>query len=179
MTGPASMRRLKQKADFERALGAGSPAVVARSAHFVVHFVPPADPAERAAPQPVPEKLSTGPAPELLQAVDVSPVTGSGALRRSHLALVGTVLPKRWARRSVTRSLLKRQVFAAFERVLPTMPSGVWVVRLRAAFDRKQFPSAASDALRDAARAELDGLLKQAGPRAARSLSSKALAPAP
>lgn len=75
---------------------------------------------------------------------------------------VGVVLPKRWARRSVTRSLLKRQVFAAVEHRTTDMPAGVWVVRLRAAFDRQQFPSAASPALKAAARAELDTLLAQA-----------------
>jgi ribonuclease P protein component len=39
------------------------------------------------------------------------------------------------------------------------MPPGLWVVRLRSPFDRQKFPSAASDALRQAARAELAQLL--------------------
>jgi ribonuclease P protein component len=38
----------------------------------------------------------------------------------------------------------------------------MWVVRLRSPFDRQKFPSAASDALRQAARAELAQLLDRA-----------------
>jgi len=74
---------------------------------------------------------------------------------------VGAVVPKRHAKRSVTRALLKRQIRAAFaER--PGMPPGLWVVRLRSPFDRQKFPSAASDALRAAVRAELTQLLDRA-----------------
>ena len=74
---------------------------------------------------------------------------------------MGIVVPKRHAKRSVTRALLKRQIRAAFaER--PGMPPGLWVVRLRSPFDRQKFPSAASDALRAAARAELAQLLDRA-----------------
>lgn len=74
---------------------------------------------------------------------------------------MGIVVPKRHAKRSVTRQLLKRQIRAAFaER--PGMPPGLWVVRLRSPFDRQKFPSAASDALRAAARAELAQLLDRA-----------------
>ncbi|CAM4002749.1 Ribonuclease P protein component [Roseateles saccharophilus] len=74
---------------------------------------------------------------------------------------MGIVVPKRHAKRSVTRQLLKRQIRAAFaER--PGMPPGLWVVRLRSPFDRQKFPSAASDALRQAARAELAQLLDRA-----------------
>ena len=69
---------------------------------------------------------------------------------------LGTVVPKRHARRAVTRSLLKRQIRAAVERHAPRLPAGLWVVRLRAPFDRTAFPSAASTALRAAARDELD-----------------------
>ncbi len=75
--------------------------------------------------------------------------------------LAGAVVPKRHARRAVTRSLLKRQVYAALAR-RPGLSGGLWVVRLRAPFDRAQFKSAASDALRAAARAELDRLLDDA-----------------
>ncbi|WP_047198403.1 ribonuclease P protein component [Caldimonas brevitalea] len=158
------MRRLKQKADFERALGAGSAGVVGRSPHFIAHFVPGTDLAPQAPDATAADELSTGVGTEAAGLVDVSVAQTA---RRAPVAQVGTVLPKRWARRSVTRSLLKRQVFAAFERQGPAVPPGVWVVRLRATFDRAQFVSAASDALRHAARDELDALLRQALPRAA------------
>lgn len=72
---------------------------------------------------------------------------------------LGIVLPKRHARRSVTRSLLKRQIRQAVASRETGLDSGLWVVRLRAPFDRASFPSAASEALRRQARAELAGLL--------------------
>lgn len=75
---------------------------------------------------------------------------------------LGTVVPKRHARRSVTRNLLKRQMRVAVagggERLLP----GLWVIRLRAPFDPKTFASAASIALRTAAREELGTLVERA-----------------
>lgn len=81
---------------------------------------------------------------------------------------LGTVVPKRHARRAVTRSLIKRQMRAAVQRHAPLLPRGLWVVRLRGPFDRQQFSSAASDALRQAVRAELDTVLQRAA-RAGRS----------
>jgi len=74
---------------------------------------------------------------------------------------LGMVVPKRHARRSVTRTLLKRQIRVAFAEgeAAQLLPPGLWVVRLRMPFDRKQYPSASSDALRAAARAELQGLV--------------------
>ena len=44
--------------------------------------------------------------------------------------------------------------------------AGLWVVRLRAPFDRLKYPSAASDALRVAAHAELDAVLRRAARKA-------------
>ena len=75
------------------------------------------------------------------------------------------VVPKRHARRAVTRSLLKRQMraqmLAAVTRADPaTRPApGLWVLRLKAPFDPATYPSAASAALRVAARDELLALL--------------------
>ena len=51
------------------------------------------------------------------------------------------------------------------------LPAGLWVVRLRAPFDRAVFASAASDALRGAARGELDAVLLQAGRKLAAAQS--------
>jgi len=75
---------------------------------------------------------------------------------------LGSVIPKRHARRAVTRNLLKRQVRAALARHAGTLPSGLWLVRLKAPFAPASFPSAASDALRVAARGELDTLFTRA-----------------
>ena len=72
---------------------------------------------------------------------------------------LGTVVPKRHARRAVTRSLLKRQMRAVVVAHAASMAPGLWVVRLRSGFDRSSFVSAASTALAGAARDELDRLL--------------------
>jgi ribonuclease P protein component len=74
---------------------------------------------------------------------------------------LGLVVPKRHARRSVTRTLLKRQIRSALAESESLLPVGLWVVRLRAPFERAAFPSAASDALRDAARLELAALVSR------------------
>ncbi len=70
---------------------------------------------------------------------------------------LGAVVPKRWARRAVTRNTLKRQIAAAA--IDWPLPPGAWVVRLRRAFAPSDYPSATSTALRRAARAELRELL--------------------
>ena len=77
------------------------------------------------------------------------------------IARLGAVVPKRHARRAVTRNLLKRQIRRVVH-AQPGLPSGLWVVRLRSPFDRKLFPSAASDALRSAAGDELLAVIARA-----------------
>ena len=72
-------------------------------------------------------------------------------------------MPKRHARRAVTRSLLKRQIRASFVRHADRLPKGIWLVRLRAGFATTEFVSARSAALAEAARLELDGLLSRVG----------------
>ena len=79
-----------------------------------------------------------------------------------HAVWLGMVVPKRHARRSVTRSLLKRQIRAAVSGRAASLAGGLWVVRLRAPFDTARFASAASDELRRAARVELERLIGEA-----------------
>jgi ribonuclease P protein component len=80
---------------------------------------------------------------------------------------LGTVVPKRHARRAVTRSLLKRQMRSVMNERAAALPPGLWVLRLKAPFDPARFVSAASQALRAAARSELQQLLNDAAePRA-------------
>jgi ribonuclease P protein component len=71
-------------------------------------------------------------------------------------AWLGALLPKRWARRAVTRNALRRQVYAVACST-PLRP-GAMVVRLSSTFDRKAFPSASSAALKLAVRTELQTL---------------------
>ncbi|MDE2452761.1 MAG: ribonuclease P protein component, partial [Burkholderiales bacterium] len=70
--------------------------------------------------------------------------------------------PKRHARRAVTRNLLKRQIRSAMARHAARLAPGIWLVRLKAPYPRAEFASAASDALRGAARAELEQLFERA-----------------
>jgi ribonuclease P protein component len=150
----AGLGRLLQSADFERVLAVPP---CSRSAHFAVHHLAarPSLPA-RGRRKAAHKDLSTGGAPVCAQPVDDSP---SGWW-------LGTVVPKRHARRSVTRNLIKRQIRAAMAASVsahePPLAHGLWVVRLRTAFDPKLWPSAASAALRQAARAELAQMLERA-----------------
>lgn len=145
--------RLVRPVDFERVLR--SPPW-ARSAHFALHHLAgrPAPPA-RAGREPPAVELSTGHVPVATPLVDDSPRASSGPSR-----WLGLVVPKRHARRSVTRSLLKRQIRCAMADGEAGLPAGLWVVRLRAPFERAAFPSAASEALRRAARLELAALVR-------------------
>jgi ribonuclease P protein component len=110
----------------------------------------------------------------------------------SPLPCLGQVVPKRWAKRAVTRNLIRRQVVAAFAHHAPFLPTQanvssfakqkrkslnaeegleavqktakeVWfVVRLRQTFARSEFISASSEVLRQAIRSELTHLFQQA-----------------
>jgi ribonuclease P protein component len=72
---------------------------------------------------------------------------------------LGVLLPKRWARRAVTRNAIRRQIYEAARHVATGLPQAALVVRLRSEFSRKLFVSATSDVLKRAVRAELDQLL--------------------
>jgi len=80
---------------------------------------------------------------------------------------LGPLVPKRWARRSVTRHAIRRQIYAAGQAHASALPGGAGVVRLRAAFDRRVFVSASSHALKRAVRAELQQLFSTAARRLA------------
>jgi ribonuclease P protein component len=133
--------RLKTRAQFQAALAGPT---VSRTAHFALHRLTLAGQAE----------------------ADVS--TGSGsdrpqALFAVHAPWVGAVVPKRWAKRAVTRNTIKRQIHAVAQEFASTLPPAAHVVRLRSAFDRGAFPSATSQALRDAVRGELLSLFGKGG----------------
>lgn len=74
-------------------------------------------------------------------------------------AWLGVLVPKRWARRAVTRNTLRRQIYAVARELTAGLPQLPMVVRLRSGFSRGDFPSATSDALKREARAELLQLL--------------------
>lgn len=113
-------------------------------------------------------ELSTGATVPAVAVVDDSPVTiESGAPEtpipiRGSVRWLGLVVPKRHAKRAVTRTLVKRQIRNVVAACAPQLEPGLWVVRQRSPFDPKQYPSAASDALKEAARAELRALFDRA-----------------
>ena len=103
---------------------------VARTAHFALHRLPV-------------------PAPGTPEA------TLFGAPAQAWL---GAMVPKRWARRAVTRNAIRRQIYAVGADRLAALP-GARLVRQHAVFSLAQFPSATSTALKGAVRAELLELL--------------------
>lgn len=166
--------RLLRTADFQRVLATPPRS---RSTHFAVHHVADRPLARAPAAQAADAgELSTGDARSCPPLVDDSvPASPPATVVSAEPAVppgqwLGLVVPKRHARRAVTRTLIKRQMRAVMAERAASLPAGVWVLRLKAGFDLREFPSAASDALRRRARAEL-GLLfdRAAAPRPAPS----------
>lgn len=149
--------RIVRSADFQRVL---STLPRSRSTHFAAHHVP-ARPsvARKPAKKPVPAELSTGDAPSCPPLVDELPASPPDG------HWLGLVVPKKHARRAVTRTLLKRQMRTLMQAQASALPAGLWVLRLKAPFDRKVFVSAASEPLQDLARSELLLLLQRAAAR--------------
>ena len=77
---------------------------------------------------------------------------------------MGAMVPKRWARRAVTRNAIKRQIYNVSQAFNDRMPAAAHVVRLRVGFDRAEFVSATSDKLKQAVRGELEQLFARARP---------------
>ncbi len=86
--------------------------------------------------------------------------SGSGfekapALFAEGVLFMGALTPKRWAKRAVTRNLIKRQIFNVTQTMAQHIAPTAYVVRLRCGFSTRQFSSASSVALKEAVRAEL------------------------
>ncbi len=146
------MQRLTHRAQFEAVLGGG--AAVSRTPHFVLHRA--SLDAERSAKQAQASPPS--------EAGTMESPTGPGRTKSPALFAVrgepwiGAVIPKRWARRAVTRNAIRRQIYTVSQEFEAQMPAAAHVVRLRMAFDKTGFPSATSTALKKAVRAELQQL---------------------
>ena len=163
------MQRLKTRPQFQATLDGGT---VARTPHFALHRLAIAVPDAAIASnsmgeRPDPDSASRSTA----GAQSVSP-RRVGEKQVSRVALaplispdavwLGAMVPKRWARRAVTRNAIKRQIYGVGSMFESRLPVAAHVVRLRAAFDRKQFVSAHSDALKSAVRDELHVLFERA-----------------
>lgn len=125
-------RRLKTREQFQAVLAC---VPFARTEHFVMHRM----------------VMETSGAP----AVSAMPFPVGGLW-------LGAMVPKRWARRAVTRNLIKRQIYSIAAQHAPALPMAAYLVRLRSGFDRQKFRSAASDALRTTVRGEVEQLFSKA-----------------
>lgn len=153
--------RIVRSADFEHVLRTRKHS---SSPHFAVHHVVEAPWRAKKA-----EQTLGGPDLSMEQLAAAKSIPAVPPPTFSVNVWLGCVVPKRYARRSVTRNLLKRQMRAAVAAHAAVLSGGFWVVRLRASFDRTQYVSAASDELRRSAREELDGLIAGAAARGLRS----------
>ena len=143
--------RLVESADFQRALAVPP---CSRSVHFALHHVK----AEFSAPE-------TGTVTTASQELSTPLCTNAPVVvddPKLVPGLLGCMVPKRHARKAVTRNLFNRQIRAQALLLSQPLPSGLWLVRLRSPFAKAAFPSAASMALRQAVRAEIQQLFRKA-----------------
>ena len=122
------MHRLKTRPQFQAVLAGNT---LARTAHFALHSCV----LEQALP--------------VLTPADAVPLFAENGV------WLGAMVPKRWAKRAVTRNAIKRQVYTVGGEFELSLARAAHVVRLRASFDRSRFVSASSDALKAAVRQEL------------------------
>jgi ribonuclease P protein component len=141
------VQRLKTRPQFQAVLAGG---IVARTSHFALHrlTLSPAGVATPAMDKPVDDASPPGPRP-LFSHVDQT--------------WLGAMVPKRWAKRAVTRNAIKRQIYTISGAAGSRLPQAAYVVRLKSGFDRKEFVSASSEALKLAVRQELDLLIDRLG----------------
>jgi ribonuclease P protein component len=160
--------RLKNRAQFEAVL---AERVLVRSAHFALHRHPlegqrVTEAAHRAPLTDNAPAMQTAPIlPESAPAPSTRP-PGPPLFAPAGLWL-GAMVPKRWAKRSVTRHAIKRQIYELGRALLPASDQAAYVLRLRAGFSRELFRSSSSEPLKQAVRAELQDLMSRL-PRPAR-----------
>ena len=129
------MQRLKTRPQFQAVLAGQT---LAKTAHFALHGCVLDSP--------------------VAVVHGVAPV----ALFAKSAVWLGAMVPKRWAKRAVTRNAIKRQIYNVSADFESNLSERAHVVRLRAGFDRTHFVSASSDALKAAVRAELQQLFSRA-----------------
>ena len=126
------LKRIKAWAQFQQLMKAPP---VARSKHFVVHR-------------------------ETLQGQTTDEANPDDAQKSSVKGLcLAALLPKRWAKRAVTRNALRRQIYAAFAEQQAQLKPVPHLVRLRSAMSPDLFASASSEPMKKAVRQEIDELL--------------------
>ena len=141
------MQRLKTRPQFQAAL---SGSTVSRTPHFALHRLS------------LPESLLTGDTSATQGTPSGSNTDTPAPLFKTQDVWLGAMVPKRWARRAVTRNAIKRQIYAISAEFEVRLPCAAHVVRLRSEFDRRQFISATSPLLKNAVRLELEQLFERA-----------------
>ncbi|MEO7400533.1 MAG: ribonuclease P protein component [Polaromonas sp.] len=141
------MQRLKTRPQFQAVL-AGS--IVAKTAHFALHRNALDSQAGRIPPVDAGKRTDSSVSPALFKHADM---------------WIGAMVPKRWAKRAVTRNAIKRQIYTVSADFAQQYPQAAYVVRLRRGFARTEFVSASSEHLKQVVRAEVQ-VLMQAGARA-------------
>lgn len=81
--------------------------------------------------------------------------------------MFGVVVPKRHAKRAVTRNLVKRIARETLRGHAAVLPAGLWLLRLRGGFAAGKFVSARSAALAAVLHEELERLLQSTLARSA------------
>jgi ribonuclease P protein component len=137
------LQRIVSKAQFAAVM---SGQTVSRTPHFALHRVA------------LPSSVSSPVSP----AVSVAAEPLDKPLFAVQDTWLGVIVPKRWAKRAVTRNTIKRQIYAVSTDSSCHLPPAAHVVRLRAGFSRAEFISATSDKLKSAVRAELKQLFSSA-----------------
>ncbi|MGH8846022.1 MAG: ribonuclease P protein component [Polaromonas sp.] len=130
------MQRLQTRPQFQAALAG---AIVARTTHFALHR----NTLDAKSLQAQPGKVAETPA--------LFPIQDTW---------IGAMVPKRWAKRAVTRNAIKRQIYTVSADFSHQYPQAAFVVRLRRDFSRTEFVSASSEPLKQAVRAEIQALMK-------------------
>ena len=127
------MQSIEQWSDFQLTMANGRQV---RSTHFVLHqwqgvHQPHAGPGFEKAPALIAEKR------------------------------LGVVVPKRLAKKAVTRNLIRRQAKSLMQLAQAQVPTAFYVVRLRSSFSTREHLSASSRGLKQAVRHELTQLMNQ------------------
>ena len=150
------MQRLKTRPQFQAVL-AGS--VIAKTEHFVLHR----NDLDATAPESGPEsakELSSRKTIPANGAAAPAIVDSAQGLFPVQDIWIGAMVPKRWARRAVTRNAIKRQIYNVSADSMQNYPRAAFLVRLRREFSRKVFISATSMQLKEAVRNEVQALMK-------------------
>ncbi|MES2509087.1 MAG: ribonuclease P protein component [Pseudomonadota bacterium] len=150
------MQRLKTRPQFQAVL-AGS--VIAKTEHFVLHRNGLEATAPQAGPETAKELSSRKTIPDNGPAAPADVASAPGLFPVRDI-WIGAMVPKRWAKRAVTRNAIKRQIYNVSADSMQNYPQAAFLVRLRREFSRKEFLSATSMQLKEAVRHEVQALMK-------------------